>query len=133
MYNIKSLVHFFDQNLQQLNCHQDTRSYIVNIFSNFKNSNNDFSTESITIKFAEARNNANFMIYQQLGDWLFFSHTLYPEFLSSRASLEYFETIGRLSYYSCYRLLNRQWILYENLADEFVDLSIRSRKIIQNI
>jgi hypothetical protein len=35
------------------------------------------------------------------------------------ASKDYYDTIARLSYYSCYKIINKQWRLFEELADNF--------------
>jgi len=131
MQNInQNLNAFFDQQLGALRCDDDTRAYITSIFNKFLDSTFDYSKESITLIYAEATYNQDFFTFQNIGDWIFFCNTLYPEHLKN-ASNNYYCSLGRSSYYSCYKLINRQWKLYENLADEFIPLSQSARKIIR--
>jgi len=71
--------------------------------------------------FAQARNKQDFLTYQNLGDWIFFANTIAPKHLQF-ASKDYYDTIARLSYYSCYKIINREWKLFEELADNFIIL-----------
>ena len=68
--------------------------------------------------FAQARSKNDFSIYQNIGDWVFFSNTLAPSHLKN-ASKDYYDTVAKLSYYSCYKITNRQWKLFEELSDNF--------------
>jgi hypothetical protein len=119
---------YFLEKLNSLNCNPTTKAYIVSIFSDLSPTN-DLSTESITILYSKAQSKHDFDAYQRLANWIFLCNSLYPEHLNN-ASLDYYHTIGKLSYYSCYRLLNRQWVLFEQLADQFVPLSMETRKAI---
>lgn len=131
MQNIyQNLNVFFVQELGALRCDDDTRAYITSVFSKFRHSTFDYSGESITLVYAEARSKQDFLTFQNIGDWLFFCNTMFPEYLKD-ASMDYYHSLGQLSYYSCYRLINRQWKLYEKMADEFVPLSQSARKIIR--
>jgi hypothetical protein len=112
----KNVSDFFDDLLTDLECQADTRAYIVSIFGQYKSSANDLSQHSIGERYCQARENSNFAIYQQLGDWLFFTATIAPQHLH-HASQDYYHNIARLSYYSCYRLINREWRLFEEMAD----------------
>lgn len=115
------ITHFFEDKLSDLNCQEDTKAYIIGIFGKYRTSNHDYSKYSVGSMFAQARNNHDFLLYQNLGDWIFFINTLAPQHFKN-ASKDYYDTVGRLSYYSCYRLINRQWKLYEELADNFIVL-----------
>ena len=112
---------FFEELLKDLECQQDTKSYIVGIFNKFKSAELDFSKDSITALFAQARSNQDFLTYQNLGDWIFFANTIAPNHLQF-ASKDYYDTVARLSYYSCYRLINKQWKVFEELSDNFLQL-----------
>jgi hypothetical protein len=118
---------FFEEKLSDLNCQRDTKAYIVSIFHKYRSSDCDYSKYSVTSLFAQARSNHNFLIYQNLADWIFFVNSLTPEHFK-HADKEYYDTIGRLSYYSCYRLINRQWKLFEELADNFIILENEVKK-----
>lgn len=128
-----NVVDFFGKRLEGLDCQKNTQAYIVGIFGRYRTAEFDLSKESLTLKFAEARTQRDFAKFQTIGDWIFFSQSLMPQHLRY-ASKDYYETVARLSFYSCYRILNRQWQVYEELADLFVPLnkevSIRLNKII---
>ena len=130
MDKISNIEDFFADQLKSLNCDQDTKAYIISVMSKFKSATDDLSDRSITLTFAQARNKQDFYTFQNLGDWLFFTHTFVPSHLND-ASEEYYITVGRLSYYSCYKMLNRQWRLYERMADDFIPLSRECRNIIR--
>lgn len=117
----KNINSFFDELLIDLNCQQDTRAYIVSIYEKYKTANFDLSKDSVTLLYAQARHKQDFLIYQNLGDWIFFTNTIAPQHLQC-ASKEYYDTIARISYYSCYTLIDRQWKLFEELADDFQSL-----------
>lgn len=112
---------FFEELLTDLECQNDTKAYIISIYGKFRTTNFDLSKDNITLLFAQARNKQDFLTYQNLGDWIFFANTIAPTHLQF-ASKEYYDTIARLSYYSCYKLINCQWTLFEELADDFQSL-----------
>lgn len=114
----KNITELFDDLLIDLECQQDTKAYIISIYGKYKSAQFDLSKDSVTLLFAQARNNQDFLTYQNLGDWIFFANTLAPTHLKF-ASKDYYDTVARLSYYSCYKLINRQWKLFEELSDNF--------------
>ena len=96
----------------------ETSAYIKSIFKKYlKSPNKDFSKQSITLIWQKAKEVANFETFQDIGDWTFFTRTMFPESIS--CSPELYDTFGQTSYYRCYRYLNGQWPLYEELADKF--------------
>lgn len=115
---------FFEGLLSDLKCRNDTKAYIISIYGKYKTSNQDLSKDNITLQFSQARNKQDFSAYQNLGDWIFFANTIAPQHLHG-ASKSYYDTIARLSYYSCYKLINHQWALFEELADDFLVLEDR--------
>lgn len=117
----KNISSFFDELLIDLECQRDTKAYIVSIYGKYKTAQFDLSKDSVTLLFAQGRSKQDFLTYQNLGDWIFFANTIAPQHLN-KASKDYYDTIARLSYYSCYRLINREWKLFEELADNFLVL-----------
>ena len=120
---------FFDELLTDLKCQNDTKAYISSIYGKYKTTEFDLSKDSVTLLFSQARNKQNFLTYQNLGDWIFFANTIAPQHLQT-ASKDYYVTVARLSYYSCYRLINRQWKLFEELADDFSVLEEQVKKLL---
>ena len=132
MFQIQlSLIEYFESMLNNLHCLPETKAYLINIFSNYRLSEN-LSDKSITIEFAKAREQRNFIIYQNLGDFIFYSQTLFPSYLNN-ASKDYYNTIARLSYYSCYKIVNGQMKIYEELADNFIYLENQVKKNLKDI
>lgn len=117
----ESITNFFDQLLSGLQCQNDTKAYIVSIYGKYKTAKFDLSKDSVGQLFAQARSKQDFLTYQNLGDWIFFANTMAPNHLR-HASKDYYDTVARLSYYSCYKLINGQWRLFEEMADDFLVL-----------
>lgn len=123
---------FFDELLADLNYNKDTKAYIAGTFSKIKNTDLDLSKHSITLLYCQAQKKQNFLDFQKIADGLFWSFTFCPEYLNN-ASEEYYLTIAQLSYYSCYKLINRQWKLYEQLADQLPTIKNEIRNCLINI
>lgn len=124
----KTITNFFEELLEDLHCQRDTKSYIISIYGKYKTAEFDLSKDSVTLMFAQARDKQDFLTYQNLGDWLFFTKCMFPNFLKN-ASENYYDNIAQLSYYNCYRII-RSWKIYEQLADEYVPLTKEIRKIL---
>ena len=123
----RNISSFFDELLVDLKCQRDTKAYIVSIYGKYKSAEFDLSKDSVTLRFAQARSKQDFLTYQNLGDWIFFANTIAPQHLKF-ASKDYYDTVARLSYYSCYKLINREWKLFEELADDFLVLEEQVKK-----
>jgi hypothetical protein len=132
METIVSIREFFTSELSNLDCDENTRAYIVSILTKFKSSVGDLSNDSITIRYSCAQSKYSFYEFQNIGDYLFFCNSMYPEHLNG-ASIDYYYSLASQSYYSCYKILNRSFRIYEQLADEFIPLSNSTRKIIQQL
>lgn len=131
METVKSLHYYFESELKELSCTEETKAYIAGILAQYRFADDDLSNKSITLEYSLAKFENNFQRYQRVGDYLFFANSLYPESLSG-ASKDYYYSLGRLSYYSCYNHL-RSWKLYQEMADRFIDLSYTTRQIIQKL
>lgn len=123
---------YFSEILEDLKCDPDTRAYLSGVFKQYLVATNDLSTKSITLLYAKARERQSFQDFQIIGDWLFFSSSLFPQSLNS-ASIEYYDTLARASYYRCYKLLNKKWILFEELADNYQNLVRQTNQLIISI
>jgi len=125
----KNVVNFFEEILINFKCHSDTKAYILGIYGKYKTIDFDLSKDSVTLLFSQAQDKKDFFIYQNLGDWIFYTKSIFPEYLKE-ASEEYYNNIARLSYYNCYRIM-KTWKVYEQLADEFPLLVGAIRNIIK--
>jgi hypothetical protein len=113
---------FFQKELSVLKCDPVVRAYIVGVLSDFKTAKIDYSQESITTVYSEASLNNSFLKFQSVADWLFLCSSLYPEHLNG-ASIDYYYAVGQVSYYRCYKLLNKKLKVYEALSDCFISLA----------
>jgi hypothetical protein len=129
METYSKLSEFFEKVLQGLQCQQSTRAYLIGLYSQYRISDFDLSKESITLQFISAKENQNFATYQQVADWIMFCQTVVPQHLHN-ASSDYYRTLAQLSYYSCYRLIDRKWQLYEELADRFIPIEIQIKTLL---
>lgn len=126
----KDFNNFFADLLEDMSCEDVTRSYLTNLYTTFKTAHNDLSNQNITLSFLEARSKSSFISLQNIGDWIFFTQTVMPEYLQP---VDYYQDIARLSYYTCYKLLHRQWAVYNELADNLIQLEDEAIQILQSI
>lgn len=124
------LIKYFKPIVDNFKYSKELNSYILSVLIEIKK-NNDFSKDSLTLKYIEAQRKYNFQLYQSLGDWILFCQINMPDHLK-HAEEVYYNAIAQNCYYSCYRLLNRQWKLFEELADTYPnvisDLRVSSNK-----
>lgn len=99
-------------------CNEFTQSYLIDIFNRYISQNVDLSKISLTLLYKEAIEKGKFEALQNIGDWLIYTKSIFPESLKG-ASLDYYESLGSMSYYKCYLIMKRQWKVYEELADQF--------------
>lgn len=119
----------FNKKLSVLDCEDLTKSYIIGIFIKYQNCDDDLSRDSLTLLFQNASAERNFLLFQNIGDWIFFTETLFPEYYSSFQP--YIKTLAQLSYDRCYKMIDRQWKVYQHLADDFEELTSKTRHIIR--
>lgn len=125
----KTIENYFDEALQNLPCENATKAYIVSIYTKYRSAEHDLSKDSLTLLFAQAKEKQDFMSFQDIGDWIFFANTIVPTHLNN-ASPEYYHTLARVSYYSCYTLIKRQWKLFEELSDNFITLETEAKRLL---
>ena len=133
MNNNINILNFFEDLLKDLDCPVDTKTYIISIFDKYKFVKDDLSKDSITLLFIEATQKQSFSIYQNIGDWIFFANIFAPKHLKN-ASKNYYDTIAKKSYMSCFHLVNKQWQLFKDMSENFNDLekkvNVKFKKII---
>lgn len=122
---------YFINQLQYLECSDIVRSYLVGALSKYRYTIYDYSNTSLTLTYSEARAKMDFEQFQNIGDWIFTCQVYFPQHLKN-ASQEYYHSLAQSSYYTCYKLINKQIEVYERLADEFVPLTLKTKAIIQN-
>lgn len=132
VYTFNNINIYFTEQLKLLNCQDKTKAYIISILSKYKYASFDYSNSSLTLLYNEARLQSNFYTFQNLADWIFFCEVIFPQHLQD-SSKDYYHSLAQVSYYNCYKLINKQIDIYENLADEFTQLTIKTKSLIQNI
>ena len=108
----------------------EAKAYVVGVYSRFIiTSDGDLSKDAIVTRFSAARTSGNFAEFQRIGDWILWVDTFCPESIRNR---ELIESIGRLSYYTCHRIMLGRWKVYEELADNLPKLVIDARIALNN-
>jgi len=126
-----SIENYFNETLQTLPCENATKAYIVSIYTKYRSAEHDLSKDSLTLLFAQAKEKQDFMSFQNIGDWIFFANTIAPDHLVN-ASSDYYHTLARISYYSCYRIIHKQWKLFEELSDNFILLESEAKRLLHH-
>jgi hypothetical protein len=123
---------WFSSQLKHLRCSEDAKAYIVGVMVGYTKPRHDMSKSSIVLEFDNARLTGDFVAFQTIGDWTLWMSSIVPK--TDKSQRELVERFGRLSYYECYRLLKKQWRLYEELADDLPSIiyEIRQSLVIGN-
>lgn len=125
---VKGLDAWFAERLQGLNYRPETVAYVAGVLKAQANPkmHECMAGRSIVLAYIDAKEKGDFVEYQRIGDWVLFVNVILPE--SIQHEREAVTTIGRLSYYSCHRLIRYKWDLYEELADELPSLAMHVRR-----
>ena len=115
---IQGLDAWFTERLQGLNYRPETVAYVAGVLKAQSSPKNAacMAGKSVVLAYADARQAGDFLQFQRIGDWVLFVDIVLPDSLKNER--EAVETIGRLSYLACYRMLRYKWQLYEELADQ---------------
>lgn len=100
--------------MNTLNLNYDTFSYIIGVCKDKIKSNYHPHDQPIVIIFSLAKERLSFQSFQQLADWIFWMGVWFPEGMAERSLAL---AIAQNSYYWCYRLTDRKWKVFEELAD----------------
>jgi hypothetical protein len=114
------LLKYFKPVIDKLHYSNELNAYLLSILVQ-AHKLEDFSKDSLTLKYIEAKSKYNFEIYKSLGDWILFCQVIAPNHLKS-AEEKYYNALAQSSYYSCYLILKRQWKLFEELADLYPEI-----------
>lgn len=116
---------FFAERLTRLRCSPEAKAYIVGVMCSFVRPVG-FEMTSVVTQFALARERGDFVAFQRLGDWILWARSIVP----TVDHVDVWESVGRLSYDACHRLLRGQWKVYEELADGLPDLTRQAHLLI---
>jgi hypothetical protein len=123
---VSRLDRWFAERLRGLQYSPEALAYVAGILSTKKWDLADMSNESVVLAYQGAQLSGDFSAFQRIGDWVLFVDAVHPQhFNGVRDTVE---TLGRLSYYRCYRLMGGQWRVYEELADELPLLAAKVRR-----
>jgi len=129
----ETLDDLFNRKLIKLKtCKEITKSYIISVLKKYITNKNYFNNQTIGIEYLQAQLNTDFAKFQNIGDWIFFIQSNYPDFFE-KSSTSYYTSLGQSSYYKCYKILNKQWVLFEELADNFKEYSKNIHEVKLNI
>ena len=117
---------FFNEKLVDLPYHHTLKAYVVSVCKQYLTTQNDLSDRSLTLSYIEARTHNDFQRFQSVADWSFWTAVFRHKVFEEHESV--YETVAKCSYYSCYRLLRKQWPIFEQLADEFNQITEQTRQ-----
>lgn len=124
---MRSARRWFEERLGDLPQSLETKAYVVSVFTRFVGTSvDDMSDESVVLAFMRAQETADFGGFQRIGDWVLWVETFMPDAVKDKRQVV--ETFGRLAYARCFRLLKKQWPLYEELADDLPRLTRLARR-----
>jgi len=108
----------FENKIKRLNTSfEETKAYIQGVYTEYIKKNIVISPkQSVTLKYLESN---SFIDFQNLADHILFSKSFFPKSLA--ATPDFYDSIARLSYYKCHVLMNKKWLVFEELSDRFTD------------
>jgi len=126
--NVCLVKDYFTDILDEVDCQEITKAYIVSILGQYKEPKFNYAGESLCLIFGKAKENQDFITFQNIGDFIFFCETIFP---GSLGMTEYYHGLAKLSFFQCYRLTYKKINIYEEMADQFTPLTLMVRKAIQ--
>jgi hypothetical protein len=115
MVRIAALRAWFTDLVASIEVQDATRAYIIDVMSTLGYDCN-LHGQSIVLAYYDACSTGSFSSFKRIGDWVLWVASFAPESIEIHREVN--ESIGRLSYYACHRILNKKWYLYEELADD---------------
>ncbi len=122
MLTIERLHDWFADKIEHVRLSDEVKAYTVGVLSK----NVDVIESSIVMEFASARESGDFVKFQKIGDSVLFASIVHPAHVEQNLIVN--QTIARLSYHRCHKILDQKWPVYEELADElpFIVSSVRN-------
>lgn len=127
---IKELDGWFADRLKGMRYRPETVAYVTGVLKTQARPRDEdvFANRSVVLAFQDAALKGDFAGFQRIGDWVLWIDVIMPAHLDMNR--EAIETIGRMSYYSCHRILHGQWLVYEELADELPSIARHARRML---
>jgi len=123
---VKKLDAWFAERLQGMQYSPEAVAYVTGVLSKRRWEGQDMSHQSVVLAYQDARLKSDFAGFQRIGDWVLFIDSVHPQHFDGVR--ETVETLGRLSYYRCFRLMGGTWRVYEDLTDELPSLAAKVRR-----
>lgn len=116
-----------EKDFDTLKVSDEVKAYLSSLFLTMleKSSENDIYNDSIVLAYLEAKKSGTFDRFRRVGDHITWTATVFPGRLSAHYDMAI--DIARSSYYSCWRLLNKKWSLYEELGNDLPDIVMEAR------
>jgi hypothetical protein len=114
---------WFADRLKGLPHSPEVVAYVVGVLGKRRWDGEDLSNRSLLLTYQAATLVNDFVGFQRIGDWVLFVGSVHPSHFNGVH--DFVENIGRLSYNRCFRLMGKQWRLYQELADELPSLVAR--------
>lgn len=125
------LIEWFQERLAALAVEEETRAYIVGLFSEMRRTDDhdrEMSDESMVLAFATAVRVGSFQGFQRVGDWGLWVSVYAPE---SVESPDVVHEISMLSYDACDRIMLRRWPSFNELARRLPEIVESARRLVR--
>lgn len=125
---VRGLDAWFSERLHSLRFHPETMAYVAGVLKTLAHPKEEdvFARKSVILAFQDARLRGDFAEFQRIGDWVLWVDVVLPQNIEGHRDAV--ESIGRLSYYTCHRIMRGQWRVYEELADELPAIAALARR-----
>ena len=123
LIGVSALDAWFADRLHGLQYSAETIAYVAGVLKALSRPSDEdvFANRSIVLAYRDAVATGSFTEFQRIGDWVLWAQVVVPEHVAPHRELV--QSIGRLSYYTCHRILMGKWRVYEELADELPTLA----------
>lgn len=121
MLHVITLKTWFEDQFKDIDVEFAVKMYVIDLCSMYKSNNYDLCDKSIVEMYAEASKNANFKLYQSIGDYVLWATIFVPESLKNNRDIsEYF---AKKSYMSCFNMTKNKYDVYKVLSIDFRKIS----------
>ncbi len=108
---------------------KEVQPYIHGVLTQYVQHQKGFPNDSVTLLFIQAQDDMSFHRFQSLGDWIFFLSSIFPTAAQKHQTV--YSMVGKTCYSRCHNLLNKKWMVFEELADNFNYFALQVSEQIQ--
>lgn len=116
---------WFIERLANIDYSEMAKAYVAGVLSSVKTTSVFSRHESLVLAFDTAKRTNSFELFQRIGDWVMWAEVMDPDIIEEHRSVT--EATAQLSYYACSKILQNQWPVYVELANNLPELVVAVR------